>query len=583
MKKFHIPRLLEKRKGTPSAGVKLFENLREWILGEVLCLNWIQKYNKALTSGKIAASKRLKRIYSTLAADSVKPKGGYHFDEASAQRPIDFIETFCLNSKGIWAGKNIQLELFQKAFISALFGFIDRQGRRRFREAFFYVARKNGKSTLLAALALYCLLADGEDGAEIYSIATKKDQAKLVFEEAVNMVRQSPALSAYIKKRKSDLYVKDTFSKFQPLGKNADTLDGLNAHLVILDEAHGVKGRDIYEVLKQSQSARSNPLFITITTAGTLRESIFDDLYEYAKGVADGTIDDKRFLPILYELDNRAEWKEPANWIKSNPALGTIKRLDDLQDKVQRAAQSPQELNGLLTKDFNVICNTSSAWLSFEDIDNKATFDLAQFKGAYAIGGVDLSICRDLTCASLLMLDAAENRYVTQMYWLPEEGINQRVQIEKIPYDKWQEQGYLRLCKGNTVDYHCVTEWFLEMLNDYEITPLVVAFDPYSAGYWGQEMTAAGFRLKKIYQQPKYLSPAMQMLGADLQSKRVVYNSNPILKWCMTNTGVEETKDGIIPKKANRQIDKIDGVASLLTAYAALHIHYAEFSKLAKE
>ena len=546
-------------------------------------MNWIKKYNKALNTGKIAASKRLKRVYATLAAESVKPKNGYHFDAELAERPITFIETFCRNSKGEWAGQPIKLELFQKAFLSALFGFVDKQGRRRFREAFFYVSRKNGKSTLLAGIALYCLLADGEDGAEIYSIATKKDQAKLIFDECCNMVQQSPELSDYIKKRKNDLYVKTSFSKFQPLGKNSNTLDGLNAHLVILDEAHGVKGREIYEVLKQSQSARRQPLFITITTAGTLRESIFDDLYEYAKGVADGTIDDKNFLPILYELDNRAEWQEPANWIKSNPALGVIKRLDDLQSKVKRAAQSPQELNGLLTKDFNVICNTSAAWLSFEDINNPATFELSKFQGAYAIGGVDLSICRDLTCASLLMLDEEETRYVTQMYWLPEEGFYQRVQVEKIPYDKWHEQGYLRLCKGNTVDYHCVTEWFLEMLNDYEITPMLVAFDPYSAGYWGQEMTAAGFRLKKIYQQPKYLSPAMQMLGADLQAKRVIYQNNPILKWCMTNCGVEETKDGgILPKKANRQIDKIDGVASLLTAYACLHIHYDEFSKLAK-
>ena len=405
----------------------------------------------------------------------------------------------------------------------------------------------------------------------------------MIFDECCNMVKQSPDLSRYIKKRKSDLYVKSNFSKFQPLGKNSDTLDGLNAHLVILDEAHAVKDRELYEVLKQSQSARQNPLFITITTAGTLRESIFDDLYSYACKVADGTIDDQRFLPILYELDNREEWKNPEMWQKSNPALGTIKKLDDLREKVKRASQSPKELNGLLTKDFNVICNTSAAWLSFEDINNPETFELSKFKGCYALGGVDLSISRDLTCATLLMLDDKETRYVTQMYWLPEEGLHQRVQIEKIPYDKWHEAGLLRLCKGNTVDYSEITAWFLEMLNVYEITPLYVAFDPYSAGYWNKEMTAAGFRTKKIYQQGKYLSAPMQMLAADLQAKKLVYNNNPILKWCLTNTGVEEDKNGdLLPKKANRQIDKIDGVASLLDAYCLLHIHYDEFANLAK-
>ncbi len=546
-------------------------------------MNWIKIYNKALEQGKIAASARLKRVYATLAAESVKPKNGYHFDAEEAERPITFIETFCKNSKGEWAGQTIKLELFQKAFLSALFGFVDKKGKRRFREAFFYVSRKNGKSSLLAAIALYCLLADGEAGAEIYSLATKLDQAKLVFNEAVNMVKQSPELSALIKKRKTDLYFAQNFSKFQPLGKNANTLDGLNAHVVILDEAHAVQGRELYEVLKQSQSARTNPLFITITTAGTLRESIFDDLYGYACKVADGTIDDIRFLPVMYELDNRAEWQQPEMWQKSNPALGAIKKLDDLKEKVKRAAQSPKELSGLLTKDFNIICNTSSAWLTFEDIENKATFELSKFKGCYALGGVDLSINRDLTCATLLMLDEKETRYVVQMYWLPEEGLSTRVQEEKIPYDKWHEQGLLRLCKGNTIDYSDVTEWFLEMLNVYEITPLYIAFDPYSAGYWNKEITAAGFRTKKIYQQPKYLSRPMEMLGADLQAKRVVYNNNPILKWCLTNCGIEETKDGgILPKKANRQIDKIDGVASLLDAYAVLHIVYDEFSNLAK-
>ena len=262
-------------------------------------MNWISKYLKAVRGGVAAVSGRLKRVYEALEAETKNAKNGYHFDAEKAERPITFIESFCKNSKGEWAGQPMKLQLFQKAFLSALFGFVDKNGNRRFKEAFFYVSRKNGKSCLLSGIALYCLLADGEAGAEIFSIATKKDQARVIFEECCNMVKQSPALSAHIKKRKNDLYVAETFSKFQPLGKNADTLDGLNAHLVILDEAHAVKDRELYEVLKQSQSARQNPLFITITTAGVLRESIFDDLYSYACKVADGTIDDKRILPIL--------------------------------------------------------------------------------------------------------------------------------------------------------------------------------------------------------------------------------------------------------------------------------------------
>lgn len=546
-------------------------------------MNWIVEYNNELTSANFGVSARLKRIYANLISEIEKPTGGYHFDEKAANRPIEFIERFCKHSKGEWSGEAFKLELFQKAFISALFGFIDENGNRKYREAFFYVARKNGKSSLLAGIALYCLVADGEGGAEIYSIATKKDQAKLIFDEACNMVKQSPELSKHIKKRKSDLYFSATFSKFKPLGKNSDTLDGLNCHLCIIDECHQIKDRNQYEVMKQSQSARKNPLLITITTAGTLRESIFDDLYSYACGVADGTIEDEGFLPILYELDNKTEWQNPEMWRKANPALGTIKKLSDLESKVKRAAQSPRELTGLLTKDFNVICNTNKAWLTFEDINNPVTFNLKQFKGQYAIGGVDLAKARDLTCATLLMMNAAEEKFVIQMYWLPEDGFNKKVEEEKIPYDKWHEAGLLRLSKGNVIDYTDVTKWFLEMVEQYEITPYLICYDPYAALYWTKEMELQGFKMQKVYQQPKYLSLPMQMLGADLQAKKLNYNNNAILKWCLINTGVEEDRDGNIkPAKANRQKDRIDGAASLINAYYGLLRHYQEFLNVAK-
>ena len=235
-----------------------------------------------------------------MADDCLNPKGGYFFSEKQANRPIDFIEKFCKHSKGEWAGESIKLELWQKAFIGALFGFIDDAGNRRYRESMLYVARKNGKSTLLAGLALYCLVADGEGGAEVYTAATKLEQARIIFDECCNMIRQAADLKQNIKKRKTDLYFPLAFSKLKPLGKNADTLDGLNASAIIIDELHSIKDRNQYEVLKQSQSARENPLLVTITTAGVLRESIFDDMYKYACGVADGTIDDEGFLPILY-------------------------------------------------------------------------------------------------------------------------------------------------------------------------------------------------------------------------------------------------------------------------------------------
>lgn len=542
-------------------------------------MNWIRAYLDKIEAGEIVTSKRVRKIYQRLAYDMDNP-GKYRFDEAKANRPIEFIERFCKHSKGEWAGQPVRLELFQKAFISALFGFVDSEtGLRKYREAFFMVARKNGKSTMLAGIALYMMLADNEAGAEIYSVATKRDQAKIIFDEVCHMVSQSPYLRKHIRKRKSDLYFPAAMSKMQALGKNSDTLDGLNSSCVIIDELHGIKDRNLYEVMKQSQSARRQPLLVMITTAGTVRECIFDDTYEYACKVVDGVINDPTFLPIIYELDAKAEWTDPAAWFKANPGLGRIKKLEDLVAKVERAKQSPKDLSGILCKDFNVRETRYNAWLDFDSINNEETFSLEDFRGAYAIGGADLSLTTDLTCATVLMMHPeTHKRYIKQMYWLPEDNFTQRVEQEKIPYDKWLEAGLVRLCKGNTINYSDVTAWFLEIVKEHGITPLWVYYDSWSARYWVEEMEAYGFKMERCIQGAKTLSLPMQNLGADLQAKKVIYNNNPILKWCLTNTGIQEDRNGnIVPVKNSSAKRRIDGTASLLDAYVGLYEHYNEF------
>lgn len=541
--------------------------------------NFIEAYLDEIKAGKCIVCKRTRRQYERLVDDIHHPKDGYIFDQARAERPIAFIERFCKHSKGEWAGQPLRLELFQKAFISALFGFVDaKTGYRKYRETLFYVARKNGKSVMLSGLALYMLIADQEAGAEVYSVASKKDQAKIIYEETYNMVRQSPDLLQVIKKRKSDLYFPLTFSKFQPLGKNSDTLDGLNSSLVIIDELHSIKDRNLYEVMKQSQSARRQPLLVMITTAGTVRECIFDDMYKYACGVCDGTIIDPHFLPIIYELDSKEEWLDPMKWEKANPGLNRIKKLDDLISKVSRAKQSPRDLTGVLVKDFNVIQSVASTWITFDDAANPETFELERFKGYYAIGGADLSRSGDLTAATLLFMDKQEKRYVTQMYFLPKDNFEQRVKEEKIPYDKWYEAGLLRLCEGNSINYSDVTAWFLEMVEKYDVTPAWIYYDPYSAAYWVQEMQSHGFNMVKCYQGVKTLSLPMQQLGQDLAAKKVNYNANPLLLWCITNTGVKTDVNGNIqPIKATNPKYRIDGLASLLDAYVGLLDHYNEY------
>jgi len=543
-------------------------------------VNYITQYNDLLQRGEIPACRRIKAVYARLAAETAAP-GKYVFDEAKASRPIAFIEKFCRHSKGEWAGKPVALELFQKAFIQALFGFVDAQtGLRRYREAFFLVGRKNGKSTLLAGLALYMLVADGEGGAEVYSTATKYAQARLLFDECHNMIKQSPALSKHIRKRKSDLYYLPTMSKLQPLSRNSDSLDGLNASFVIMDELHGVKDRNLYEVMRQSQSARREPLLVMITTAGTVRECIFDDMYNHACEVADGVIFDDTFLPVLYELDKRDEWTDPDAWAKANPSLGAIKKLDDLQIKVQRAKQNPVELSGVLCKEFNIRETVKTAWLSFDAINNTETFDLEAFRGAYCIGGVDLSITTDLTCASLLFMRRGDDKkYIRQMYWLPADRLQERVQQDKIPYDKWFERGLLRLCSGNTINYSDVTQWFMETVQQYELFPAWVYYDSYSARYFVEEMQMQGFTMVRCIQGAKTLSLPMQMLGADLQAHKVNYDNNPILKWCLTNTGIQTDRNGnIVPIKNQSPRQRIDGTAALLDCYVGLYEHYNEYT-----
>lgn len=282
-------------------------------------MNYIKEYVEQMDKGYIIAGKKVRKIYKRLLKESDDDCLPFYFDEEKASRPITFIETFCKQAEGE-IGKPIKLELFQKAYIQALFGFVYRDtGLRRFNETIFLVGRKNGKTTMLSALALYMMVADGEGSAECYTVATKKDQASKAFKSACAMRAQSPEIRAIINKRRTDMYMPSTFSSFEPLSSDSDTLDGLNSHLVIIDELHAIKDRNLYEVMKQSTSSRRQPLVVMITTAGTVRESIYDNIYDYANNVLNGTIKNDSFLPILYELDKVEEWKDIKCWVKANP------------------------------------------------------------------------------------------------------------------------------------------------------------------------------------------------------------------------------------------------------------------------
>ena len=546
-------------------------------------VNYIRDYWSKIQSGEIVACKRLIQQYQKLINELDSPRDPWVFDLDKANQPIEFIERFCKQSKGKWIGKPLKLELFQKAKIQAVYGFVHEDtGLRRCREVFTLVARKNGKSTEKAATGTYMFVGDGEGGAEVYSIATKKDQARIVFTEAVNMVAQSPALSKHIKKRKTDLYFPITFSKFEPLASDSNSLDGLNVHNGIMDELHAIKDRNLYDVIKQATSAREQWLLDMITTAGFVRECIFDSIYAYACNVLDGIVEDDRFLVFIYELDDRSEWTDFRMWEKANPGLGTIKSYEELAANVERAKNDPDFLPTVLTKDFNVRDTVAGTWLTFDQINNEEIFDIEEIRDCYAVGGVDLSSTTDLSCATLLVMKAgSDEKYCLQHYWLPEELAEKREKEDKIPYRRWAERGLLTLCEGNKVNYSDVTAWYVRMFQDYGIRPLWIGYDPWNSQYWIQEMIDTGFEMIVVRQGHKTLSQPMKEMGADLGAKMINYNNNPILKWCLTNTSIKrDDNDNIRPIKGQHQKQRLDGAVSLLIAYTILFQKLVDYKAL---
>ena len=342
----------------------------------------------------------------------------------------------------------------------------------------FLVGRKNGKTTMLSAIALYMMIADGEGGAECYSVATKKDQAAKGFNSACNMRSQSPEIRAIVKKRRTDMYMPSTFSLFEPLSSDSNTLDGLNSHLVIIDELHAIKDRNLYEVMKQSTSSRRQPLVVMITTAGTVRECIFDDIYDYANNILDGTIKNDSFLPVLYELDKVTEWTDIKCWVKANPGLGNIKQFKYLSEQVQRAKDDSSSKKGILCKDFNIRNNTDEKWLDYETVNNEETFEIDDLRGSYAIGGADLSSVNDLTCATALVFKN-KKKYVLQHYFIPEIKMEEKIREDHVPYDKWKERGLLTTCEGAMINFSDVTAWFYKLHTEYDITCSWIGYDPW--------------------------------------------------------------------------------------------------------
>lgn len=554
-----------------------------------LAYNPIKGYYQSILDGEVV-SEKVRKVYKKLVKDLEDNNSEWEYSPKHANHAIEFIENYCKHSKGKMGGKPFILELWQKAMVSALFGFIHKiDGTRKYREFILIVARKNGKSALGSAIALYMLLADGEAGPEVVSAATKKDQAKIIWSEAKRMVKKSPVLSKRAKCLVSDIVTEFNDGSFKPLSSDSNTLDGLNVHCSLIDELHAIEDKNLYDVIIDGMTAREQPVSVITTTAGTVREGIFDIKYDECERIINGYEDnsyvDERVLPVIYELDSRKEWIDAKCFKKANPGLGTIKSLDQLKAKVEKAKSNPLLVKNLLCKDFNIRETSSEAWLTFEQLNNEEKFDIKELKPRYGIGGGDLSSTTDLTNATVIfMLPGDEEKiYVHQMYWLPEDLLEQRVKEDKIPYDIWRDLGLLRTTPGNKVHHKYVTEWFIELQEELDLYIPWIGYDSWSATYWVEEMknNFGKESMEAVIQGKKTLSSPMKRLGADLEAKKIIYNNNPIMKWCLSNTSVDIDKnDNIQPAKGNLQRRRIDGVAGLLDAYVALERHYDEYQTM---
>ncbi len=561
-------------------------------------MNYVKEYWSWIEKNPDRVCTKIKSMYERLVDDINNPKEveiynpeteetekhTYVFDEDKGLRPILFIEKYCKHSKGKWSGKTIKLELWQKAFIQAAYGFVDREtSLRRFKKILLFVARKNGKSTIDSGLGNFHLTKDGEGGAEVYSVAVKKDQAKIVWEEAKKMIKKSPALNKRCRCLINGIFFDANDSKFMALASDSNSMDGLNASCVLADEVHAWRDKNLMDVMYDSMSAREQPMFIETSTMGTVRQSVFDNEYEYASKVINGTVTDYSLLPVIYELDNKDEWTDEIAWEKANPALGTIKSKDALKDKVERAKANPNELVNLLCKDFNVRMIGDDHWLSYDDVKNELTYEMDDIRDNYAVGGVDLSSTTDLTCATILIVKDGM-KYVLQKYFIPKAKLEEKIKEDKIPYDIWSSRGLVTLCEGAKVDYNDVTNWFINLIDKYEIRCLWIGYDPWNSNYWIDDMSAAGFTMEEVRQGAKTMSQPMKELQADLIEKKVNYNQNPVLHWCLTNTAVKrDENDNIRPVKGQNNRARIDGCVSLIIAYTVYLNHINDYENLMEE
>lgn len=543
-------------------------------------MNNIYEYYQGIKSGEIIVGQWVRLWYEYI-VKGLESKA-FYFSQKKANRALKFIENFCRHHEGALAPQLLKLELWQKALISVIFGIVDEKNRRQFREVFVVVGRKNGKSLLASAIANYMTFLDGEYGARIYFVAPKLEQANLCYNALYEMIKKDPELSELIKKRRTDIYVESTNTTAKALAFNARKSDGLNPSCVIADEVSswaGDSGLKQYEVLKSALGARSQPLLLSISTAGYVDEGIFDELMRRSTAVINGDSREQRLAPFLYMIDDIAKWNDINELKKANPNLGVSITHDYMLEEIAIAEGSLSKKVEFLTKYCNIKQNSSNAWLPTEVIQNAMgdTLKLEDFRDCYAVLGIDLSRTTDLTSASAV-IERDGQLYVFSHFWLPSEKVEEASVRDNLPYRIYIQRGLLSPSGDNVVDYNDCFNWCRELVEKYRIYPVMVGYDRYNANYLTQQMKEYGFHMDDVVQGFN-LSPVIREVEGTLRDGRMHFGDNDLMKLHLLDTALKystEKERCRIVKLANNV--HIDGVASLLDAMCVRQKWWGELS-----
>ena len=492
-----------------------------------------------------------------------------HFDREKGERAVKFIETL-KHTKGKWAGQPFHLLDWQYAIIMDLFSVVKEDGNRQFRTAFIEIGKKNGKSELAAAVALYMLFADGEASPEVYGAAADRQQASIVFDVSAQMVRMCPALMKRAKLMSAGKrivnYTNNGF--YQVLSAEISTKHGLNVSALCLDEVHMQPNRKLYDVLtKGSGDAREQPLYFLITTAGTDRESICYELHTKALDILEGRKIDPTFYPVVYGLKDDEDWTDEKNWYKANPSMGYTIQIERVREMFQEAVDNPAEENVFKQLRLNMWVSSLTRFIPEQiyDLGNEP-IDMSSLEGRDCYAGLDLSSTEDITALVLMFPPRTENeKYVMlPFFWIPEDTIPIRVRRASVPYDVWKSKGYLFSTEGNVIDYAFIEKFIEELGKKYHI--LEIAVDRWNATMLIQNLEGDGFTMVPFGMGFKDMSPGTKEFYKLLMEGKIIHGGNPVMKWMSGNVVVDrDAAENIKPTKA-KSPEKIDGIVAAIIA-----------------